>query len=1073
MSEDSLATAVLKLAVARGLLPAPEPGQPSLFQDTELRPSQLLTKLLSQGQLTLNEVNALRNAVVDALATHDGPSAAPCAPAADAEPPFFDFANERYRIEEFIGHGGMGRVYRAYDTKLERPVALKFLHFADDGTRQRFFREARAQARIIHPNVCQVYDVGQHHGQLYIAMEFISGESLRKARGQLSLDEKVLLIKQVAEALQAAHRLGIIHRDIKSSNVLAAKMEGEAWRAVLLDFGLARDLESPEQMTKSDAMMGTPAYMSPEQARADNSRVDRRTDLYSTGALMYEMLTGVPPFLGSTESTIWQVLHEDPLPPRRRDPSIPIDLEIIALKCLHKEPQHRYESAQKLADDLERYLSGQPILARKISLAYRVRRLVRRHWGLFSLGFLALFSAALLIGTSVRGQRQAERRARLAQHLGREIELSDMFLRMIYSLPLHDVRREESVVRARIARMQSQLLSMPPREASLAHYAVGKSLLILRDYTQAISHLRAATAQGLAEPEVHQSLGHALAARYHQALSEIDFGVQDTWLKQRQQQLYNEFLAPARSHLERGRADQSSEALLNQAILSLYREEYEQALRNAREVLSVEPWRSEAKKVTGDVEAAVSSRFRQHNQTAQARSALERALVQYRAALEMSRSDPTYHLAVTQSYMHRMLLDVQEGKSPQDSFEKCLQASEQLQVVLPDSIPARHFRAQAYIIMIRQQIEHGRAANEYAAAAISDLQYIAQREPHSPQLSHALSLVYIMALESRIRRGEPLEDLPARTEQVARKAAEQQENPVHAYRILGDLYALLAYQRFIQSEDPTSFLLKSRDSYKLGIARSRDYVGLYESLLTLYGQSLDRLEQFGFPVEDWAKEAVSLAEQGLLQQPSSFFLQQNLGRAYAVQAEIALSRQRDPSELLDQGERHLDEALKLQPTYVPTHYELSHLYQLRAKLALQRGQDAEPLLARARAALEHGIKGNAQDSAAQLLSAKLLLLSAELALQRGHTPMPTLAELARLLAPLEDPGPEQAEAALLDAQGALLLGRWLHGPLQRAALQKGLNTIARSLALRPKWPLAHAVKQALEEAFALGSHPRR
>ena len=158
--------------------------------------------------------------------------------------------------------------------------------------------------------------------------------------------------------------------------------------------------------------------MSPEQVRGDSSLIDRRSDLYSMGAVLYELLTGTPPFVGSVEAVIRQTLQDDPASPRQRQPSTPIDLEIITLKCLAKEPQQRYGSSQQLADDLERYLLGRPILARKSSLFYRLRKMAARHVALLSLGFILLISAATFLGLSVQAQRQAEHRARLAQQLG-------------------------------------------------------------------------------------------------------------------------------------------------------------------------------------------------------------------------------------------------------------------------------------------------------------------------------------------------------------------------------------------------------------------------------------------------------------------------------------------------------------------------------------------------------------------------------------------------------------------------------------------------------------------------------
>ena len=1066
MSDDFTAQAILRLAAESGLLPPP-----TAMPEAAESPARHLTGLLSAGLLTLDQVSALRNAVAGALATDDGKQSGnnPVEASGEAQP--LGFRHERYRLDRLIGQGGMGRVYRAYDVKLQRVVALKFLQFTDDETRQRFFHEARSQARITHPNVCQVYDVGQHEGQLYIAMELVEGEPLGKASGQLTLEEKILLLKQVADALQAAHRLGIIHRDIKSSNIIAVKAESEQWRAVLLDFGLARDLDSAAQLTQTHALLGTPSYMSPEQVRGDSLLIDRRSDLYSMGAVLYELLTGTPPFVGSVEAVIRQTLQDDPVPPRQRQPSIPLDLEIITLKCLAKEPQQRYGSSQQLSDDLERYLLGRPILARKSSLFYRLRKMAARHVALLSLGLLLLVSAATLLGLSVRAQHQAEHRARLAQQLGREIEQSDLFLRMVYSLPLHDVRKEESVVRERVARMQRQLARMPPLEASLAHYAIGRSLLILRDYDDAITHLKAAVAPDPADPEVHQTLGRALGARYNEALTEIGFDSPDSWLALRKQQLGSELLTPARQHLERARTDQSGEALLNRAILHLHREEYDQALEAAAAAaagLALESWRSEAKKVTGDIEAAISARHRHRGEVAPARSALERALVQYRAALEMSRSDPTYHLALAQTYHSMMILDRLEGKSPQSSFDNCLAACNQLQTVLPDSIAARRIRAQAHLVIMGEKMDSGQDIESYGTSALSDLQYIAQRKPQYPLIAHSQSQTCLLLLWARFGHGLPLGNLPELAEQLARKAAAQQDNPGQAYQILGDLYGLFSYRDFLQGNNPIPWIEKTKEAYLIGLSKVQGRMELYDSLIRNYGSALWITEQYGLPTDKWAQEAVTTAQEGLAQQPDSLFLRQGLGRIRVHQAELALQREQDPEEFLAQGQAELEAALKLQPSYGPAKLDLCRLYQLRARLALRRGQDAEPLYSQART-IQEGTPNSPLDPSTTFISAQLLLLRAELDQQEGKSPEPTLLELARAMGPLLNSAAFRAEASLLTAKGALLLGQWQRGAQRNATLQRGLAAIEQTLSLRPKWPLAQALRQAMTRAGVVGT----
>ena len=265
-----------------------------------------------------------------------------------------------------LGRGGMGVVYRAWDRRLNRPVALKMLlagAYARPEELERFRREAEAEAGLRHPNIVQVYDVGDLDGRPYFTMEFVEGGSLAQklAGAPLPAGQAAGLLATLAEAVQAAHDRGIIHRDLKPANVLLTA-DGTP---KITDFGLARRLEDASGLTQSGATLGTPSYMAPEQARGGTQAVGTAADVYALGAILYEALTGRPPFRADTAAeTMRQVVEQEPPPPSRWNAKVPRDLEVICLKCLHKEPHRRYPSAAALAEDLRRFERGEPITAR-------------------------------------------------------------------------------------------------------------------------------------------------------------------------------------------------------------------------------------------------------------------------------------------------------------------------------------------------------------------------------------------------------------------------------------------------------------------------------------------------------------------------------------------------------------------------------------------------------------------------------------------------------------------------------------------------------------------------------------
>lgn len=335
----------------------------------------------------------------DAPAAEDAlGSTMPALPTTGATASLPEFGN--YELLGEIGRGGMGVVYRARQKDLDRLVAIKMIlasNLASEEQVQRFHAEARAAARLQHPHIVQIHEAGQIHGQHYFVMEYVDGPSLADliAKKLPVPEESARLLVAVARAVDHLHTQGIVHRDLKPSNVLLASssaVEAGAWVPKVSDFGLVKMLGAGSDMTHSGAVIGTPSYMAPEQAAGRSAEVTPRSDVYGLGAILYEMLTGRPPFRENTPlDTLVQVLESEPTPPRKHHPHLPPELEMICLKCLEKSPENRYPSARALADDLERFLKGETVEARPQGFLQRLRRWARREPALATrLGALAV-----------------------------------------------------------------------------------------------------------------------------------------------------------------------------------------------------------------------------------------------------------------------------------------------------------------------------------------------------------------------------------------------------------------------------------------------------------------------------------------------------------------------------------------------------------------------------------------------------------------------------------------------------------------------------------------------------------
>jgi serine/threonine protein kinase/Tfp pilus assembly protein PilF len=357
------------------------------------------------------------------------PGEAGCAVAAPAGPGRPQVPG--YEILGELGRGGMGVVYRARDLRLGRLVALKMVRTGAHTSRAdllRFRGEAEAVARLKHPHIVQVYEVGEADGMPFIALEYVEGGGLDRVLKALPLSARdaALLVEALARAMQHAHEHGIVHRDLKPGNILLESVVRGPWSVVkdkvpdgslslttdhgpratdlfpkVTDFGLAKRLDHDSGQTCTGMVMGTPSYMAPEQAAGENKEVGPAADVYALGAILYDALVGRPPFKAATDlETVRQVLYEEPIPPRRLQPDVPRDLETVCLKCLEKEPERRYASAAALGDDLRRFLGGETIQARPAHAWERLGKWTRRKPALASLVGMSLL-AALAVAASV------------------------------------------------------------------------------------------------------------------------------------------------------------------------------------------------------------------------------------------------------------------------------------------------------------------------------------------------------------------------------------------------------------------------------------------------------------------------------------------------------------------------------------------------------------------------------------------------------------------------------------------------------------------------------------------------
>ncbi len=577
----------------------------------------------------------------------------------------------RFRVERLLGEGGMGRVYKAIDRELDRPVALKVLFATDREADARFAREAQAQARVDHPHVGKVYETGAVEGRRYIAIQYIEGQTLAKAAEAMSVEQKVRTLRLVCEGVHAAHRLGLVHRDIKPANVLVAVTADGDFHPYVVDFGIARDASAG--LTMTGAIVGTPAYMAPEQVSGGG--VDRRTDVYALGATLYQLLSGKLPIRGTgSVDVLVKVMQVEPEPLSRAAPRIAADLETIVMKCLEKDPARRYDSARALGEDLGRFLDGEPIAARPASRLYRWRKRARKHKGAVALGALALALLAAASALTLREALLARRLEQLSARYGAEAERFEWMLRAERQMPLHDTRPLEDRLGARLSELRAASERGPRRERGPLLYALGRGELALGDDLDAEEVLDAAWAAGLRTPEVAYFRGKAKALALKRAL--------DRARRLSDHQARTKAIAEAMRHfrsdavelLARGRDAPLIAGEYGEALLHWADGQPRLAIEKSRAALAKVPFEYEEYLLIGDAELDIA---RAAADPAAHAAAERRAEAAYLQALAIGTSDP-------RPYERLCALLLEEGREQSDeagarelaaaAMERCRQA---------------------------------------------------------------------------------------------------------------------------------------------------------------------------------------------------------------------------------------------------------------------------------------------------------------------------------------------------------------------------------------------------------------
>jgi serine/threonine-protein kinase len=1019
-------TAELHLAVAEGLLRREDVD--ALAKDARDNNQSPLALLVARGRLSAQSFESLRARVWEELSTLDSVTRTfarngtpPDARSSD-EPPFPVPGWDRYLNVQFLGQGGMGMVFLAVDPRLRREVAIKFLHGDNPDHVRRLISEARAQARVSHDRVCKVHEVGEVEGKVYIAMQYIDGKPLGNMADELTLEQKVKLVRGAVDGIHEAHRAGIIHRDIKPANIMIERTADGELKPYVMDFGLARAVHEDAQ-TVSGAVLGTPRYMAPEQASGEPGQLDRRADIYSLGATLYHLLTGQPPIAGEY---ILEVMHNlatsEPRPLRALVPTIPADLEAIVLKCLEKDRTARYDSARALGDDLDRYLNGEPVLARPAGAWYHLRKRLAKHRRIVAASAIALVVLAVAVGWAIQTRRESNERERLARRFTEQVERIEAMARYAALSRVHDITGDRDAIRARMTELEGEIKRSGAAAVGPGNYALGRGYLALEDYPNARQHLELAWQHGFREPREAYALALVMGHLYQQNLLAVQRIEQKQLRDAKQRDIEKQYRDPALSYLAASKGAEVASAEYVGALVAFYGGYYDDALRHVDAIGAALPWFYEAPELRGDIFLARALQLINQGHRDQARLDLEAGRKAYAAAAAVGESVPAIHESLGLIEYQLLVIEMYGAGDVKPAFDRVIAATSRALAIVPSRYDSLLLESRAYRGLAEYQTQRSQPAGELLAKATADAQRAVTIEPARPQARIELA-------------------------QLLRQSGEALQ---------------------VQNLDPSEPLHKAIEISDSVEPSDRDAV-YYGNLGLIYKVWADYEDQVGADAHIHRGNAIAAYLMALKIDDKKSYIVTNLAINYFMRA--SQPRAETPDDDLRQAIVALEKSKSINPKhFVPYFYE-GQIYALVAQRARDRGLDPHPARVHALDELKRGLAINAKMPHLHNGIGSVLLDQAKDAWERGDDPEPLLEQARESFARAIDAAPNQGFG--YDNMGEMFVERaWFQRARDQdpvASVTAAVQWLTRAIELIPDHPtfrsdlgMAHAIRAAYD-----------
>ncbi len=978
----------------------------------------------------------------------------------------------RYRVECRLKRGGEGEIFKAKDQILGRWVALKRLRLDSEESGERLVREARLQARLSHRNICPIYDTGWQDGYAFIVLPYVEGPGLLDWVNEMSVLEKTALIRDVAAALEAAHQDGLIHGDIKPGNILLSVDKDGKKTALLSDFGLARLMAEECDRQSSDAILGSPQYMSPEQVEEDPRPADMSSDIFSLGAMAFEILGGRPAFDGKTyPQIIEQISRCNPPSLRTLDRRISPDLEAVIMKCLARKPSQRYASVGEMIADIDNVLQGRSVRARPLSFWHRQTRRALKNKPFLLSAASSVFFLIVFLALLVHNQRDAARLAEVASRFGREIEEIGSIMRQAYLMPPHPIINDLSEVRRRLVQLELEVVQDGKDQNGAGHFALGRGYYILRDLEKARRYLEKAKSLGFSHETVSVELAEVLGELYNRNLRWVERQPDSEVRTYQRRKLEREYLAVSRSLLEYAGFSKQRSRDIVLARLAFYQGDIDTSMEHIARARRSDARNYEVMMLEGDILQLSGESVWNEGQTEEALKLYKEAVVAYDSAREIGRSDPLVYLRLGQifekcasveistrgrdvelnlkraeSYCRQALeidphrietlialaaVHYRQGeyvysmqKDPSVQLDQVEMYSRQVLALDPNDADAWRIKGLAFMRRGRFWVKSGHDPRSHFTTAASCFERAIALNPNDPSLRLDLVWTHVYHGYQLTNVGVFAEDVLRRAVSSARELSAAFPDLGRAYESLGGANYFLSHYLHCRGVVYHQHCLDSVDAYRKALALNPETVQTYNSLvisilaLTRGGGSAAKGQV------ETHNELLELIGRGLALNSELPVLHNCLGLVYADMALEELESGRNPdSFLVRMNEAFLRGERLGQRDVLASQYGIM-AFRMRAQWSLWSGIDAAVEIDEVDRLYKSGKSINPVYLELDNEYASFLLVSAEKELLKERDPEALLTLAENLLKKALQIKGDHAFAQLLMARCHILKAFW-------------------------------------------------